>query len=102
MRTLEFNIDGQILSKGNDFSGIVRGTDGYLKCSFKFFGCDWSQCKIVVVFKGGSEEYAVPLKCDRSCAVPCEVTNRASFKVWVIGVKDNYRITTNKILVRQE
>ena len=102
MRTLEFNVDGQTLIKGNDFSGIIRGTKRYLKCSFKFLGSDWNRCKIAIVFKSGNKECAIALGNDRSCIVPDEVTDRTSFKLWAIGVRDGYKITTNKITVRQE
>lgn len=102
MRTLEFGVNGQKLSKENDFSGVVCGTEGYLKCGFRFFGNDWAKCKIIIVFKAGPEEHAVALVNDRTCVIPREVTNRTSFKVWAIGVRDDYKITTNKILVKQE
>lgn len=35
------------------------------------------------------------------CAVPDEITEYKRWKVYLVGVKDGYRITTNEVEVRQ-
>lgn len=102
MRLLNFNVNGQKLSKNGDFSGIVRGTKGYLKCSFNFDGEDWRNCKIAAVFKNRAGEYPVAMSNERIVMIPPEITAEKSFKLWVVGMKDGYKITTNKLLISQE
>ena len=38
MRELDFLVEGQRLTKNGDFSGIVKGSQQYLKCKFEFKG----------------------------------------------------------------
>ena len=90
------------MSKSGDFSGIVKGTINYLKCSFDFTGTDWNQCKIAVVFEKRGNEYATALGSDRTVTVPADMSEEKSFRVYVVGAKDNYKIVTNKVLVKQE
>ena len=40
MRTLQFKVDGQNLSKDGDFSGLIAGTKGYLYAEYNFDG-EW-------------------------------------------------------------
>ena len=51
MRTLKFNVEGQSLKKDSacDFSGIVKGSKGYLQCSFSF-SREWAGCKVAASF----------------------------------------------------
>lgn len=103
MRILEFSVDKQKLVKSGDFSGIVSGSKGYLKCKFNFISEDWTACKVVAVFKHNNEEYAVAVNNDRTCMVPNEVTDGRCFKIKMVGVKGkDYSITTNKVLISQE
>lgn len=44
MRTLQFKVSGQSLSKDGNFSGIVAGTKGYLWLYFDF-DPEWAGCK---------------------------------------------------------
>lgn len=102
MRTLPFMVNGQKLTKNGDFSHIVRGTKGYLECLFKFEGADWMKYKGIAVFESNDNEYAVPIKNDGTCTVPDEVTDESYFKVKVVGVRKNSKITSTKELIEQE
>ena len=104
MRILSFTVDGQKLSKNGDFSNIIRGSKGYLKCKFSFNGNDWSKHRVIAVFRvHDNEEYAVLLNHDGTCMVPDEVTDGAYFKMELVGVSSDktITITTNKELVEQ-
>ena len=102
MRVLSFDVNGQQISKKTDcnFSGLVTGTRNYLQAHFSF-SPDWDGCVIVVSFWKGSNEYAVPIK-DNMCVIPSEVLTRKSYGISVIGQRGDYRITTNRIYIRQE
>lgn len=102
MRTLNFLVEGQRLIKNGDFSGIVRGSQHYLKCQFSFKGNDWRYNRIAAVFYKGNDEYAIPLSVDGTCFIPNEVTTAKCFKVRLIGVKNDTRINTNIELIEQE
>lgn len=101
MRILSFTVDGQKLSKDGDFSNIIHGSKGYLKCKFSFNGNDWNRHKLIAVFRAKEEEYAVLLRPDRTCMVPDEVTDEPSFKLELVGVLNDEKITTNKELIEQ-
>lgn len=102
MRDLQFTVDEQTLSASGDILNIVRGSKGYLRCRFAFCQDSWKRCNVVVVFESESNtEYAVPLNRDGVCDVPDEVTDGKHFKIRLIGVRGDYRITTNKILINQ-
>ena len=91
MRTLQFLVVEQSLTKSGDFSNIVKGTKGYLKCSFGFKGTSWIGVKAI----------AVKIDANGTCLVPDEVTDFDHFKVCVHGFKNTYKIVTNKSLVEQ-
>lgn len=99
MRILQFKVSGQNLSKGGDFSGLIAGTKGYL---YTAYNCDseWDGCKKAAVFLRYDKEYPVPI-INGQCAVPDEITGYKRWKVYLVGVKDGYRITTNEVEVRQ-
>lgn len=102
MRTLKFNIIAQRIERDPtcDFSGIVSGTKGYLQAWFSF-SSEWAGCKKVAAFYRLGKEYAVPIA-GNICAIPAEVLTWSRFEVAVIGERDGYRITTNKIEITQE
>ena len=102
MRLLNFNVNGQRIQKDPncDFDNIVAGTKDYLKAHFTF-SPEWQDCKLVASFWRGSVEHAVFIV-NGECMIPPEVLNGRTFQVSVIGQRDNYRITTNKVVVRQE
>lgn len=99
MRILQFKVNSQSLSKDGDFSGIVAGTKGYLYTAYNF-DSEWDGCKKAAVFSRCDKEYPVPIVNAR-CAVPDEITEYKRWKVYLVGVKDGYRITTNEVEVRQ-
>lgn len=100
MRTLQFKVTGQNLSKSGDFSGIVAGTKGYLRLYFDF-DPEWAGCKKAVIFSRYDREQALPV-INGGCPVPDEITEHKRWKVYLVGVKDGYRIITNEVEVRQE
>ena len=102
MRTLKFNVTAQQIDKDPtcDFSGIVAGTEGYLQAAFSF-SAEWTGCKKVAAFYRLGKEYAVPIT-DNTCMIPPEALTWSRFGVMVVGERDGYRITTNKIEIKQE
>ena len=48
-RTLVFKINRQKIEKDGDFSGLVKGTRGYLQASFSYTN-EWNGCKKAAVF----------------------------------------------------
>lgn len=102
MRKLQFSINGQKLSKSGDMSHIVRGSKGYLLCSFIFDSEDWTGYKIAAVFEVQDEEYAVPVSSSGECLVPDEVTDSSYFKLRLVGKKNDLMLTTNRVLISQE
>ena len=99
MRILQFRVSGQNLSKNGDFSSIVAGTKGYLYTEYNF-DSEWDGCKKAAVFSRYNKEYPVPIM-NGKCRVPDEITEYKRWKVYLVGVKDGYRITTNEVEVRQ-
>ena len=101
MRTLEFIVNAQLLSRSPecDFNHIVSGTSDYLTAHFAF-SPEWDGCVKCVSFWRGSKEHAVLLNND-TCSIPPEALTGATFKVSVIGQRENYRITTNRVAIRQ-
>lgn len=102
MRLLKFNIDAQHITKDPDcdFSGLVAGTSGYLKAHFTF-SPEWQNCAMAASFWRGGKEHAAILK-DGECDIPEEALAGSTFRVSVTGLRGDYRITTNRVLVRQE
>ena len=102
MRLLNFNVDAQYISKDPncDFTKIVAGTRNYLRAHFTF-SPEWQDCIKVASFWRGGKEHAVMLKNDE-CEIDPEALTGITFGVTVTGQKGDYRITTNRVLVRQE
>lgn len=102
MRTLAFNVDSQQLTKDPacDFSGLVAGTRNYLRAHFTF-SHEWEDCILVASFWRGEKEHATHI-IGGVCDIPTEALVGATFRVSVTGQKGDYRITTNKVVVRQE
>lgn len=101
MRVLKFDVSGQSIKKDPDcnFDGIVKGTKGYLQAEFTF-DKEWDGCKIAAVFTKYGKEYAAPLK-NNVCEIPDEALTYKEFSVKVVGVRNDYRITTNSEKVMQ-
>lgn len=104
MRTLKFIVEAQTIRQDPncDFSGLVPGSEGYLKAEFTF-SKDWSGCRKVAAFYSnlGREYEPQILNNGDSCMIPSEALQRSIFKMQVIGKKDGYRICTNKLTVVQ-
>lgn len=102
MRVLSFNVGSQQISKDPqcDFKGLVAGTQKYLQARFSF-SPEWQDCILVASFWRGNNEHAVLIK-DNVCEIPSEVLTGRAFSVSVTGQRGDYRITTNKVYVRQE
>lgn len=103
MRTLKFIVDDQIITQDPkcDFSNLIQGTEGYLKAEFEF-SSEWSGCVKVASFYGAkNQEYALILEDGKSCVIPEEVTKRPAFGVRVIGKNNQYKLVTNKAIVKQ-
>lgn len=103
MRTLKFSVDGQRLRKriDCDFSGLVAGSVGYLRAEFEFSD-DWAGCKKAASFWIEDQEYAVRLDSNDSCIIPSEALSGALFKVSVVGIRSDYKISTTRTRVHQE
>lgn len=103
MRTLEFTVDRQRLRKKSDcdFTGIVAGSIGFLRAQFNCSN-EWDGCKKAASFWVNDTEYAVMLDENNYCDIPSEALTGDRFEVSLIGVKSNYKITTNKTKVKQE
>ena len=102
MRTLKFIITAQAITKDPDcdFSGIVSGTKGYLYAQFSFSE-EWEGCRMAAVFSSLGKEYPRPVT-EGKCVIPAEALEWDNFGVRVVGQRENYRITTNEIKIRQE
>ena len=102
MRILKFIVTAQAIIKDPDcdFSGIVAGTQGYLRAEFSF-SAEWAGCRVAAVFSCLGKEYAEPVL-NGGCKIPSEALTWDSFGVRVVGQRAGYRITTNEIKVRQE
>ena len=102
MRTLNFIIEAQTIhpDPACDFSGIVRGTKGYLQAEFSF-SAEWNGCRRAAVFTKLCKDYPVPIV-NNKCEIPEEALTWNTFTVAVVGARDGYRITTNKTEVRQD
>lgn len=104
MRTLKFIVDGQTITQDPkcDFSGLVPGTEGYLKAEFSF-SSDWRDCVKIATFHSmmGKEYAPQVLYQGKSCMIPPEALMRKVFKVGVVGKKGDLKMTTNKVAVSQ-
>lgn len=101
-RILKFTVGRQIVSKypDCDFSGIVKGSEGYLMAMF-VFSREWYGCKIAASFWSNGKEYAVPVQ-NGKCIIPSEALKGDQFYVSLVGIRKGYKITTNKFKVSQE
>lgn len=104
MRTLKFIVDGQTikLDPGCDFSGLVPGSSGYLQAEFSF-SQDWSGAvKIAGFYSVLGREFPPQILNDgKTCIIPAEALKKKTFKVQVVGKKNDTIIRTNKLAVSQ-
>lgn len=103
MRTLEFTVESQRIRKkvDCDFSNLVAGSAGYLKAKF-YFSDEWTNCKKAASFWLGDEEHPILLDANDECVIPAEALTGNMFRVSVMGVRGEYKITSKKTKVRQE
>lgn len=105
MRMLKFIVDNQQLKADPncDFSGLVPGTEEYLKAEFSFSN-EWKDCTKVVSFTSmlGKEYEPKVLTDGKTCLIPSEALKKRSFKIRVFGKCDDFKITTNKFTVTQK
>ena len=103
MRALKFQVDGQVVkrSPGCDFDNITRGTKRYLKLQFSL-SKDWAGCVVAATFWNYEKEVCAVQVKNGMCAVPDEVTDNRRIKVSLTGKRGDYKIVTNKIVIRQE
>ena len=99
-RILKFKVEGQTMQKDGDFSGLVRGSVGYLGAKFTFSD-EWKGCKIAASFWSDGKEHAVMLR-QGMCEIPPEVLMHGRFYVQATGMRQGFKIKTNKTLVRQD
>ncbi len=99
MRTLNFKVNKQIITKEGDFENLVAGTCGYLHANFQF-SPDWNGMKKVVTFKAGGKEYYAPVIGD-TCCIPTEGLQYSKIEVYVEGRKPGGRIVTNGVEFEQ-
>lgn len=104
MRTLKFIVEDQIIKPDPscDFSGLVPGTNGYLRAEFSF-SPEWNgYVRVVSFWSPLGREYPPQVLYDGlSCIIPEEALKKRKFKVQVIGKKNELRLKTNKIEVNQ-
>ena len=102
MRVLRFIVKGQSLQKDPncDFSGIVRGSKGYLIAEF-IPDASWRGCTIAASFWHFDKEYAVLVR-NGKCEIPPEALHGFSVGVSLVGIKTGYRICTNRAKFEQE
>lgn len=102
MRLLKFIVNAQQIQKDPtcDFNDLVAGTKDYLRAQFTF-SPEWQDCFVIASFWRGKEEHAKIVE-NGECTIPAEALVGSTFRVSIVGQRGNYRITTNKVLVRQE
>lgn len=106
MRTLKFIVEDQLIKPDPscDFSGLVPGTEGYLRASFTF-SPEWNDTARVAAFWSpmGKEYPPKALDNENACMIPSEALKNKTFKVQVIGKsEDGMKLTTNKVTVCQD
>lgn len=102
MRILKFIVTDQKIEKAPDcdFSGIVSGTKGYLYAQFSF-SKEWEGCRVAAVFNCLGKSYPSPV-INGKCIIPADALTWDRFSVRLVGQKENYRITTDEIIIQQE
>lgn len=105
MRTLKFIVDKQIIKQDPscDFTGLVPGSDKYLKAEFSF-SKEWeSMVKVVGFYSNLGKEYLPQALNDgKSCVIPAIALENRVFKLKVFGRKGDTTLRTNKIAVKQD
>lgn len=102
MRTLKFIVEGQIIrpDPNCDFSGLVPGTNQYIRAEFAF-SKEWISVPKVAAFYSrlGTEYQPQALNDGRSCVIPTEALKKRRFKIRILGKNG---LVTNRVEVEQE
>lgn len=105
MKTLRFIVDDQIIRKDPNcdaFSSLIPGSSGYVTAEFTFSKGWYGFTKVAAFYSPLGFEYPARLLYDgATCVIPFEALKKRSFKVQVIGQKDDVKIKTNKVAVSQ-
>lgn len=104
MRILPFVVNGQKLEKSDNesFESLIRGSTGYLKCSFTFDESWDGYTKAVEFLSTESSQYFF-LNKDNTIDIPSNITSLPYFKVKLIGILDKEsKFSTNAVLVKQK
>ena len=105
MRVLRFIVKDQIIEKDPncDFSNLVPGTDEYLRADFSF-SPEWDgYAKQAVFWSMMGRLYPKPsMAGGASCMIPAAALKKMAFKVQVIGKKGDSKLTTDKLVIRQD
>ena len=105
MRVLKFIVEDQIIKQDPncDFDNLIPGTEGYLKAEFSF-SPEWNGCVKVARFYSvmGREYDSQILKDGKSCMIPAEALKNRIFKIEVLGRRENFTLTTNKVAISQD
>lgn len=96
MRTIRFNVNQQRIKNVDSVCHIYEGTDNFLELKFNF-NEDWDGC--VKAISLGTKEIAMKLNND-SCVVPKEAFDSAQLSFYLVGKKQNYRIQTQKFIIK--
>lgn len=101
MRILKFNVANQILDRDKtcDFSGIVSDSKNYLEAEFNFDD-EWEGYKKIAVFVNGDKEYPTAI-INGKCKINNDALTSRSFRIYVVGKKEEEQIKTTSIRVRQ-
>ena len=104
MRTLKFIVGEFTIERDPncDFTGLVPGTERYLKAEFSF-SPEWNGYVKVASFHSmmGKEYKPQELKDGKSCIIPAEALRKRAFRVRVVGKKNGVKKITNKIIITQ-
>ena len=103
MRVLKFIVEGQVIKPDPscDFSGLIPGTEGYLKAEFQF-SSEWNGLAKVAAFWITNKECPPQILDDgKSCMIPAEALEKYAFKISLIGKGNGTKLVTNKVVVMQ-
>lgn len=102
MRTLNFKVKGQSLSKDPkcDFNNIMSGSKNYLLLKFDFSEDLLNFKKVACFVKGYAIEY-VPIIND-CCFVPENITDSHKISFFITFVDNDIKFESNKISIKQE
>ena len=106
MRTLKFIVEDQIIKPDPscDFSGLVPGSEGYVRAQFSFSDVWFGLAKVIGFYSIMGKEYEPQRLDDKSsCIIPAEALALRKFKIQVMGrCRNGVKIKTNRVTICQE